>query len=315
MPLLQNRVFTYFINNQYIESHYQKGFMSGMSGTFEHTAEMTHIKNHSRKQQQSVTITLIGLKNIFGKVCHSLIQSVIRHHYIPDEINCILKILYSDFHLSIITNNFHTKYIAVEKGVLQDKSFSPLTFNLTINTFIQCVKEEKFTNFGYCIFKGFLPCNWFHFADDAVAATSLEGEIQILLNLFSKWCRWSEMTIKASKCHSFGICKKGTTSTQCKPKLYLDNALVPPVKLDDCFTYLGCHFDFKISEDKHKRELIGTITNQIEIIDKLLIHKNKLKLYQQWTLSKVSWHLTVTIISNTWIKNKFDNIVSQYIRL
>ena len=32
------------------------------------------------------------------------------------------------------------------------------------------------------------------------------------LNLFSKWCRWSEMTIEASKCHSFGICKKGTTS-------------------------------------------------------------------------------------------------------
>ena len=46
------------------------------------------------------------------------------------------------------------------------------------------------------------------------------------------------MTIKASKCHSFGICKKGTTSTQYKPKLYLDDALIPPVKLDDCFTYL-----------------------------------------------------------------------------
>ena len=46
------------------------------------------------------------------------------------------------------------------------------------------------------------------------------------------------MTIKASKCHSFDICKKGTTSTQYKPKLYLDDGLVPPVKLDDCFTYL-----------------------------------------------------------------------------
>ena len=48
--LLRNRVFTYLINNQYIESHYQKGFMPGMSGTFEHIAEMSHIINHSRKQ-------------------------------------------------------------------------------------------------------------------------------------------------------------------------------------------------------------------------------------------------------------------------
>ena len=160
---------------------------------------MIRIIDHSRKQQRSVTITLTDLKNASGEVHHSLIQSVLRYHYIPDEINCLVKILYSDFHLSIITNDFHTKYIAVEKGVLQGDSFSPLIFNLIINTFIQCIKEEKFTNFGYRTFKGFLPCNWFQFADDAVAVTSLEGENQILLNLFSKWCRWSEMTIKASK--------------------------------------------------------------------------------------------------------------------
>ena len=103
--------------------------------------------------------------------------------------------------------------------------------------------------------------------DDAVVVTSLEGENEIikLLNLFSKWCRWSEMTIKASKCQSFGICKKGTTSTQYKPKLYLDNALVPPVRLNDCFTCLGRRFYFKMSDDKYKNELIETITDLIEI--------------------------------------------------
>ena len=126
----------------------------------------------------------------------------------------------------------------------------------------------------------------------------------------SKWYGWSEVTIKASKCHSFGICKKGTTSAQRKPKLYLDNELVPPVNLD-CFIYLRRHFYFKMSDDKRKRKLIETITDQTEIIDKLPLHpRNKLKLYQQWALSKVSWHLTVTEILNTWMKNNTDNIVS-----
>ena len=78
------------MNNQNIESHYPKGFVPGMSGTFERIAEMSYI-NHSRKEQQSVAITLIDLKNAFGEVHHSLIQSVIRYHYIPDEINCIVK--------------------------------------------------------------------------------------------------------------------------------------------------------------------------------------------------------------------------------
>ena len=95
------------------------------------------------------------------------------------------------------------------------------------------------------------------------------------------------MTIKAS-------------STQYKQKLYLDNALVPPVKLDDCFTYLGRHFDFKMTDNKHKSELTETVTEQIEIIDKFPLHpKNKLIVYQQWTLSKISWYLTITNISNT----------------
>ena len=154
-------------------------FMPGTSGTFEHITEMSHIINHSRKQQRSVTITLIDLKNAFGEVHHSLIQFILRYHFITDEINCIVKIFYCDFHLSLITNDFHTRYIPVEKSVLQGDSFSPLIFNLIINTFIQCIKEEKFTNVGYRTFKGFLPCNWFEFADDALAVSSLEGENQI----------------------------------------------------------------------------------------------------------------------------------------
>ena len=111
--------------------------MPGMSGTFEHIAEMSHIMNHSRKQQQSVTITLIDLENVFGEVHHSLIFSVLCYHHIPDEITCIAKLLYSDFLLSIITNDFCTKCIAAEKGVLQGDLISPLIFNLIINNFIQ----------------------------------------------------------------------------------------------------------------------------------------------------------------------------------
>ena len=88
-----------------------------------------------------------------------IIQSVLCYHHIPDEINCTVKFLYCDFRLSIITNDFCTKHIAVEKGVLQGDSISPLIFNLIINNFIQYVKEEKFTNFESSTFKGFFPHN------------------------------------------------------------------------------------------------------------------------------------------------------------
>ena len=109
-----------------------------MSGTFEHIAEMSHIMNHSRKQQQSATITLIDLEKVFGEVHHLLILSVLCYHHIPDEITCIAKLLYGDFRLlRIITNDFCTKCIAAEKGVLQGDLISPLIFNLIINNFMQ----------------------------------------------------------------------------------------------------------------------------------------------------------------------------------
>ena len=180
--LLRNRVFTYLINNQYIESHYQKGFMPGMSGTL-----WAYNRNESHHKSFKKTTTECNhyldrpkkrfwrSSPLINSICFTLSLHIITFHYIH-EINCIAKILYNDFHLSIITNDFHTKYIAVEKGVLQGDWFSPLIFNLIINIFIQCVKEEKFTNFRCRAFKGFLLSNWFQFAGDAVAVTSLEGE-------------------------------------------------------------------------------------------------------------------------------------------
>ena len=126
---------------------------------FEHIAEMSHIINHLRKQQRSVTITLIDLENAFGEVQHSLIQSVLGYHHTLDEINCIVKLLHSDFRLSIITNDFCTKYIVVEKGVLLGDSDSPLIFNLIINNLMQYVEEEKLTNFGDPTFRDFFARN------------------------------------------------------------------------------------------------------------------------------------------------------------
>ena len=99
--------------------------MPVMSGTFQNVAEMSHSINHSRKHQRSVTITLIDLENAFGEVRHSLIQSVLRYHHIPDEINCTVKLLYCDFLLSISANDFCTKHIAVE-GVF----FKAILFHL-----------------------------------------------------------------------------------------------------------------------------------------------------------------------------------------
>ena len=72
---LRNAIFNFLSANNYIEQEIQKGFTPGLSGTFEHTAQMADIINKARTKQRSLVITLLDLKNAFGEVHHNLIQT------------------------------------------------------------------------------------------------------------------------------------------------------------------------------------------------------------------------------------------------
>ena len=57
------------------------------------------------------------------------------------------------------------------------------------------------------------------------------------------------------------------------------------------------------------------LTDSLSQIDRLPFNpKNKLIVYKQCLLAKISWHLTVADVSATWIKEKLDSIVAKYIR-
>ena len=86
----RNSMFTFLLDNNLIEHKIQKGFTPNISGTFEHTAQMSHIINQARTKQRSLAITLLDLKNACG-VHHNLFQSVLSYHHIPDHIKILIK--------------------------------------------------------------------------------------------------------------------------------------------------------------------------------------------------------------------------------
>ena len=110
--------------------------------------------------------------------------------------------MYSDFYITILTNSFSSDYIKIGKGVLQGDCFSPLIFNMVMNTLMQYIRNEFFQQFGYQLLKHFIPRHWLQFADDAVANTGQESENQTLLNAFNRWRTWSQMIIKAEAIYS-----------------------------------------------------------------------------------------------------------------
>ena len=238
---------------------------------------------------------------------------MLSYHHIPNEIQHLIRSLYSNFHTSIITDSYQTPFIKVGRSVLQGDCLSPLTFNLCFNTFIHYISHQKFKQFGFSL-DSLYPIHWFQFADDAAVITGLENENQLLLNHFSRWCTWTGMIIRVDKCSTFGIKKASTSSIQFLPKLILNNTVIPPIDIEKSFRYLGRYFNFSMNNKQHMSDLLDTTDSLMSKINDLPCHpKNKLLLYHRFLLSKLSWNLTIADISKTWIIDNLDSIVSKYI--
>ena len=173
-----------------------------MSGTFEHTSHLAFLIKQAKKQQRSLTVTLLDLKNAFGEVHHRLIPTVLQYHHIPEHFRKCVEDVYRDFYSSVVTEAYQTPFIKVNRGVSQGCCFSPLLFNMLVNTYVQYIKSERFAQLGFTASQPLLKptMHWFQFADDAAITTGEEYETQILLNAFTAWCSWAKMTLRIDKC-------------------------------------------------------------------------------------------------------------------
>ena len=82
-----------------------------------------------------------------------------------------------------------TDSLIVGKVVLLGGCLSPLLFNMSINTLIKTNDEERIRRMGYDFCNSLSPQTWFQLLDDLAIVTSTEQDRQILLNLFTKWCK------------------------------------------------------------------------------------------------------------------------------
>ena len=65
----------------------------------------------------------------------------------------------------------------------------------------------------------------------------------------------------------------------------------------------------------HMSEVLDLLLDLMNKIDSLSCHpKNKLLIYHQFVLSKLSWHPTVVDLSKTWVVQNLDNIVTKHRR-
>ena len=135
-------------------------------------------------------------------------------------------------------------------------------------------------------FNSLAPRSWFQFVDESALATSTEQDSQLLLNLFTKWCKWANLIVPVDKCKKFGIEKNGTLSIQFTPCLTVNNELIPA---EDNFLYLDKSFSNDTNNVDIKAELVTDINKYFDILNRLPLHpKHKsFKVLSYWLFRSI----------------------------
>ena len=246
---------------------------------------------------------------------HQLIRQVLLYHKVPGDIIDIVSNLYDSYYISILTKEYQTAPIRVDRGVLQGDSLSPLLFNLCINTLIVAIKNEKVSCLGYVYDISSNLRHWFQFADDTAIVTALEGVNQLLCKVFSKWTRWANLIIRVAKCHTFGMKKQSTTILQYQPKIIINDNRIPPLESEESFIYLGKQFNFKMDIENIKNDIIAKVIEYITKIYLLpLSPLNRISIIQTYMFSKLRWNFSIYEFTETWVEQNIDNLIFKYVQ-
>ena len=155
---------------------------------------LTHLLRDAKRNQRSINVILLNLRNAFGEVSHDLITSALEYHHVPKEIITLIQNIYTNSMLSVAVGNHNTRFIPVNRGVLQGDSCSPLIFNMTFNPLMKMISQPKYEQFGYMWSPNVEPNktrSWLQFADDTAIISNNVSGAQALITINIAWCKCS----------------------------------------------------------------------------------------------------------------------------
>ena len=165
------------------------------------------------------------------------------------------------------------------------------------------VNQERVKCLGYTSNTLNFIKHWSQFAYGTAIITALESDNHYLLNLFTKWCSWSDLIVKVSKCVTFGIKKSSTAAVQFEPHLMISGQKIPTVKHGKSFKYLGKSFNFGMKLHQIKEELESKFEKYLYEIDRLPLKPfDKIRIVNTYVYSNIKWEFSIYKLSTTWVK-------------
>ena len=126
----------------YINTSVQKGFLSRMNGTIEHTQTLCEILTQQRRNKNQYCLAQFDLKNAFGSLSHDVIHDSLNWIRAPTVIRSYDASLYDNSSLQVCCSEGLSKPIPVGRGILQGDTLSPTLFNPCIEFALSYVRAS-----------------------------------------------------------------------------------------------------------------------------------------------------------------------------
>ena len=146
--LLRNRWLRYMVANRYLDSSLQKAFMPTVPGCTEHHQKLTSILAEAHSNHKALAVCWLDLANAYGSVHHSLIDFSLQHYYAPPQFLSTVRALYSGLSAKVITAEWETQVIPLQRGVYQGDPLSVVIFNTVMNTLLDTVSLRSDLGIG-----------------------------------------------------------------------------------------------------------------------------------------------------------------------
>ena len=135
------------------------------------------------------------------------------------------------------------------------------------------LKQTRYATLGYLWswLSNHIERAWMQFADDALIIANNDKNAQVMINVFTVWCKWADMLIRIDKCSTFGMRKEKATYLQYLPNVFIDGTQIPQIGLDLDFVYLGKYFNFGMNQIQARRDVTEKLSHLLSRIIHLLI--------------------------------------------
>ena len=225
------------LNNKYFDGLTQKSFLPGMAGCIEHVTLSHETIRDAHLHHQNICRAWLDLKNAFGSVKHTFIQTCLSRYHFPPSL-CRLVFNYCEALTAkvLVSKSNLTKSFYYALGVFQGCVLSPAPFNICFQPLLDTIGKVS-TSCGWSYtFKSdpTINCDVSAFADDLELCFWQPKLCQAQISICDRYLSWSRsMQARPNKCFSAAMCQSKSIGSsrvtgydRFDPCLLISNTLV-----------------------------------------------------------------------------------------